>query len=332
MLKTPGFWFKKDSFLALLLSPLSKIYTFLGHLIEKKVKPVTIKTPVICVGNATLGGGGKTPTSIAIGKLLGDLNLKYGFLTRGYKGETKGPFRVNALYHTARQMGDEALILGKTAPTYVAKDRVKGALKMDQLNLNALVLDDGYQNPRLKKDLSFLVVDGMIGFGNESIFPSGPLREPIENAVEKADAVVIIGKVSEQVSAFIKPLSVPVFYATSRPTFPKEFDKSTKLIAFCGLAFPKKFFNSLEDRGFNVIKKIPFPDHYLYSEKDVSYLREKARSLGAKLITTEKDYVRLTKTQKKYVSYVPIELCWEKKEEVTTFLKSKIKACAEKIV
>jgi tetraacyldisaccharide 4'-kinase len=201
---------------------------------------------------------------------------------------------------------------------------------MDKLNLNALILDDGYQNPKLKKDISFLVVDGVIGFGNESIFPSGPLRESVENALKKADEVIIIGSVSDQVSEFIKTISVPVFYAKVQEFFPAEIDKETKLVAFCGLAFPKKFFNSLEDNGFNVIKKIPFPDHYLYSEKDISGLREKARSLGAKIITTEKDYVRLTKTQKKYVNYVPIELCWENKKEITKFLNNKINICPEK--
>jgi len=331
MLKTPRFWFKKDSVLALVLSPISKLYEFSGHLIQKKAKPVSVKTPLICIGNATLGGGGKTPTAIAVGKILDELNLKYGFLTRGYKGETKGPFRVNALYHTAKQMGDESLILGKTAITYVAKDRVKGAQKMDRLGLNAVVLDDGYQNPKLKKDISLLVVNGMIGFGNEAVFPSGPLREPIEDAVKKADAVIIIGDVSEQISSFIKTVTVPVFFATVQSFFPKEIDKTTKLLAFCGLAFPKKFFNSLEDQSFNILKKIPFSDHHLYTERDISDLREKARSLGAKLITTEKDYVRLSKTQKKYVTYVPIELCWKDKKEVKAFLNKKIKLCQEKI-
>jgi tetraacyldisaccharide 4'-kinase len=330
MLKTPNFWFKKDSFLVSTLIPFSKLYRFFSTLIYKKTKPVHIHTPLICVGNASLGGGGKTPAALAIGKILENLKFKHGFLTRGYKGETKGPFRVNALYHTAKQMGDEALILAKNSITYVAKDRLKGAQKMDQLKLDAIVMDDGYQNPKLKKDISFLVIDGQIGFGNEHIFPAGPLRESAEEALKKATSVIVVGKPSEQISKFIETVSVPVFKASIQSFFPKEIDKTTSLIAFSGLAYPKKFFSSLEDNGYNIIKKISFADHHLFTEKDFSSLREKARSLGAKLITTEKDYVRLTKMQRKYVNYVPIELCWDNENEVKKYLKKQIKECQEK--
>ena len=329
MLKTPNFWFKKDSFLITILYPLSKLYIFFSKLRHQKTKAVSLKTPLICVGNATVGGAGKTPTSIAIAKLLKNLNLKPGFLTRGYGGETKGPFRVNALYHTAKQMGDESLILAQHTPTYVAKDRAKGGQKMDGLNLDALIMDDGYQNPSLKKDISFLVIDGQTGFGNDHVFPAGPLREPVEDAVERADALVIIGSPSDNVSKVLSTTSVPIFPATVKSLFPENIDKETKLIAFSGIAFPDKFFNSLKDNGYHLLKKIPFADHHFYTEKDFSNLREKARSVGAKLITTEKDYVRLTKAQKKYVSYVPIELCWKNKKEITTFLKAKIKECAQ---
>ncbi len=331
MLKTPNFWFKKDSFLITILYPASKLYTFFSKLRYNSIKPVAIKTPLICVGNATVGGAGKTPTAIAIGKILQDLKLKPGFLTRGYGGETKGPFRVNALYHTAKQMGDEALILAKYGPTYVAKNKVKGGQKMDGMHLDALIMDDGYQNPGLEKDISFLVIDGQIGFGNDHVFPAGPLREPVEDAVQRASAVVVIGSASESVSKILNTLSVPVFYSTVKSFFPKDIDKETKFVAFSGIAFPSKFFNSLQDNGYNLTKKISFADHHLYTEKDISDLREKARSLGAKLITTEKDYVRLTKMQKKYVSYVPIELYWENEKKVATFLNDKIKTCREKI-
>jgi tetraacyldisaccharide 4'-kinase len=293
-LEAPFWWYRKKGALASALAPLGRLY---GRMAEKRfaeVEPYRSRLPVICIGNFTAGGGGKTPTAIAIAALLKELGAKPAFLTRGYGGKSEGPVLV-AKGHSAEEVGDEPLLLAEVAPTLVSADRPEGAKAIEATEASVIVMDDGFQNPSLMKDLSLVVVDADIGIGNGLVMPAGPLRAPLEAQVARADALIVIGDGGRAVPLMeaFKAKGKPVLKARMVPRQDKRWLSVLPVIGFAGIARPAKFFATLRNNGARLIDARSYPDHYRYSERQARSLLKEAKDYNAMLVTTEKDWVRL---------------------------------------
>lgn len=287
-MRAPDFWRKRGA-AARLLAPLGALYGLSVKLKSRFSSPFDPGIPVICVGNLTAGGSGKTPIAIAIAEVLRARGLKPYFLTRGYGGTERGPVLATRA-HSAAQMGDEALLLARHAPAIVAADRAAGARLARDRGADVLIMDDGHQNFTLKKTLSLVVVDAETGFGNGFAIPAGPLREPVTQGLARADAVILMGDGQPDLKGF----SGPVLRAHLKADGAR-FDGKT-VFAFAGIGRPEKFIASLEQSGARVIGSCFFPDHHPYSEEELVELRAVAGEAG--LVTTEKDFVRMTIDQR----------------------------------
>jgi len=287
-MRAPDFW-RHRGLPAALLAPLGALYGVSVALKAKLAKPFDPGLPVICVGNLTAGGSGKTPAAIAIADRLRAKGHKPFFLTRGYGGSEQGPAMATRA-HSAAQMGDEALLLARAAPTIVARDRAAGARLAKEKGATVLVMDDGHQNFTLRKSLSLVVVDAETGFGNGFQIPAGPLREPVAQGLARTDAVILMGDGAPDLGAFAGPvlrahLQVDGEAFAGKPVF-----------AFAGIGRPEKFVASLETSGAEVVGSCFFDDHHPYTEDEIVELRAIAGE--AQLVTTEKDFVRLTVAQR----------------------------------
>jgi tetraacyldisaccharide 4'-kinase len=259
-----------------------------------RIEPCRSRLPVICIGNFTAGGGGKTPTAIAIAALLAELGARPAFLTRGYGGASKGPVLV-AKGQSAEEVGDEPLLLAEVAPTVVSADRPAGANAIEATGATIIVMDDGFQNPSLAKDLSLVVVDATVGLGNGLIMPAGPLRAPLAAQISRADALVVIGdggKATSLIKAF-ESQAKPVLKARIVSRQDRRWLGVLPVIGFAGIARPEKFFATLRDNGARLIDARSYPDHYRYSEQQARSMLKEAKDYNAMLVTTEKDFVRL---------------------------------------
>ncbi|MEM8811524.1 MAG: tetraacyldisaccharide 4'-kinase [Pseudomonadota bacterium] len=297
-MRAPNFWWEPGSLAATLLSPAAAAYGAIAGSRLRRAPSYTASVPVLCVGNFVVGGAGKTPVALAIADCLKTLDRKPAFLSRGYGGRLTGPIRVDPTIHDARQVGDEPLLLARCAPTMVARDRVAGAQALEASSTGAfamdcIILDDGFQNPSLKKSLSLVVVDGATGVGNGKCIPAGPLRAPIEEQFARADCVVVLGKGSGQtsMSALCARAAIPVFKARLVPEV-SEALAERPVIAHSGIGRPEKFFQTLEEAGVRIAERVPFPDHHEVTEAEAECLLRKADMLDAALVTTEKDHVR----------------------------------------
>lgn len=310
LIKTPQFW-QKRNFLAYLFLPLSLVYMLAAGLKNKLHCARKIKKPVICIGNLTVGGSGKTPTALMVGEVLKEMNKEFVYLTRGYKSKKSSFGIINKDVAKAQDVGDEPLLLAEIAPTFVAKDRLKGALEIEKmLNISAIVMDDGMQNNALQKDFLILVIDEKIKFGNKFLFPAGPLRERLKQGLAKANLVIVVGEIDDELRQILA--ANKVIQAQIKVKNAPEF-KASKLIAFCGLAYPQKFFSLLENQGFDVIATKAFADHYFYDNIELDQMLEIAQRKGAKLITTKKDWVKFAPYYKEKIKYLDIELSPENK-------------------
>ena len=321
MIKAPSFWWRPLSLWGQPLAWFGRLYGAIVSWRLHHVVPTAASVPVICVGNLTLGGTGKTPVALFLATHFLAKGKKVGFLTRGYGGRLKGPVRVVPAQHTAREVGDEPLLLASVAPTWVSKDRVAGAKAMTQAGINLIIMDDGHQNPLLYKDLSLVVVDGIQGFGNKQIFPAGPLREDLGEGLARADAVIVVRELSERLKKDLKMFKKEIIQADveiEAIALPVD-----KVLAFCGIGNPEKFFASLEKEGVHMVEKKEFPDHHLYSAVDLDGLRNMAQVQGASLVTTEKDWVRLPKKDQKDILAVPLTLKWKNWGKMEKLLKEK---------
>jgi tetraacyldisaccharide 4'-kinase len=292
-MRAPLFWKDKNPVSTALL-PAAALY---GHFSAKSkcaVQPFKLPVPVICVGNLVAGGAGKTPTALAIGALLKSQGVTAHFLTRGYKGKLGGPLLVNAREHSARDVGDEALLLADMLPTWVSRDRVAGGKAAVNAGAEFIVMDDGFQNPSLQKDVSFLVIDGAYGFGNERLMPAGPLREPIAEAEKRATAIVMFGQDKHNVLHYISPYK-SVLDAKIRASDSAFILRGKPVVAFAGIARPRKFYRTLQEMGCEVRHMTSFADHHVFRRREIMHLLDKARALDCPLVTTTKDYVRLPK-------------------------------------
>jgi tetraacyldisaccharide 4'-kinase len=265
--------------------------------------------PVICVGNFTLGGAGKTPTAIAVAKLLLARGERVAFLSRGYGGERRAaPVRVDPLLHAARSVGDEPLLLAHIAPCFVGVDRVAAGRAAIADGASVLVMDDGLQNPSLAKDLSLAVVDGEAGFGNGLTFPAGPLRAPIARQWPHVDALVVIG--GEAPGGL--PRDKPRFAATLRPDAVAAAPLVGRSVyAFVGIARPAKFFATLEGLGARVAVRRGFADHHRYREREIEAIVGEAERRGLTVVTTEKDFTRIPQQLRAPIAALPVSLAFE---------------------
>jgi tetraacyldisaccharide 4'-kinase len=293
-LRAPFFWYRRKSVLASALAPLGAVY---GRIAEKRFAqgdPYRSRLPVICIGNFTSGGGGKTPTAIAVAKLLAELGAKPAFLTRGYGGTTEGPEFVKK-GHGAEEVGDEPLLLAEIAPTMVSADRPAGAKAIEGSTASVIVMDDGFQNPSLAKDLSLIVVDSESGIGNGLVMPAGPLRAPLEAQMARADALIVIGDGgrANPLAETFAAQGKPVLKARMAPRQDRRWLSVLPVIGFAGIARPEKFFATLRNNGARLIDQRSYPDHYRYSERQARSLLREAKDYNAMLVTTEKDWVRL---------------------------------------
>lgn len=294
-LRAPELWWRKPGAGAAMLYPFSAIYGAVAA--ARLSKPgYRAKIPVLCIGNPTLGGAGKTPTAIAIGNFLKARGRRPFFLTRGYGGELPGPLIVDLARHDARQIGDEAPLLAAIAPTVVARDRAAGAKLAEENGADVLIMDDGFQNPSLEKNFSLLVVDGAKGIGNGLTFPAGPLRAPLGAQLRRAQALLIVGSgdAGDKAQALAKDTGLAVLRGKLVPAPSSVSDIAGKrVLAFAGIGAPEKFFRSLEDAGVIVAAWKSFGDHHRYTADDAHDLLAKAAAGGLELVTTEKDAARM---------------------------------------
>lgn len=311
IIKTPGFWYNpRLSALQKRLLPLSRLYGWTAQCRQALINPQKVRIPVICVGNFVMGGAGKTPAALALAAWLIGKGYAVHFLTRGYGGSEGGPLQVDLNRHKAPDVGDEALLLAQTAPTWVSRDRVLGAQAAEGHHAQILIMDDGFQNPSLFKDLSLVVVDGLQGLGNSYVFPAGPLREPLERAVKRADAILFIGEDRHNIRPlFSGKLLLKCSIVPDETSL--QFIRQKPLIAFAGLGYPEKFFELLKHCSANLIEKYAFPDHHPYSLKDLEPLIASAKEKGAWLVTTEKDRVRVPNALQSQVKTFKIKLEFE---------------------
>ncbi|MCB9982134.1 MAG: tetraacyldisaccharide 4'-kinase [Rhodospirillales bacterium] len=329
-LKTPSFWYRPaDSTPPLkeqLLFPVSALYKLLYDAHHVLRNPYKASIPVLCIGNLVAGGTGKTPTSLALLKTLKGHNIAQNpaFLIRGYGGAETGPLRVDPRMHTAWDVGDEALILAQAAPTYIGGNRAASAQMAAENGADIIIMDDGLQNPGIHKDLRLVVVNGEMGFGNKKLMPAGPLRQPLNKDYSMADGVILIGRDTRgALDAF--PEDKPLIRAHLEAQASCHIDTQTPYLAFAGLGYPEKFFRYLKDTlKMNIVSCVPFSDHHPYSRHDIKDLHEQAQELGARLITTEKDYLRLPHLKKIHIETLPIEMCWENEEALVKLLQNRL--------
>lgn len=277
-----------------MLWPISKVYGQAAAWRMVRAPQFRPPVPVVCVGNFVVGGAGKTPASIALARIARGRGLKPGYVTRGYGGSAKGPLRVDPARHTATDVGDEPMLLAAAAPTVVGADRVAGAKLLLAQGVDLIIMDDGFQNPSLAKDLSLVCVDGAVGIGNGMVTPAGPLRAPLAVQLRRADALVLIGdgERSETLVRTAARAGRQVLRARLKPVRLREWRKDP-LLAFAGIGRPEKFFDSLAGAGATVKRTVPFPDHHRFTEADAGRLLGLAEGEGLRLVTTEKDMARL---------------------------------------
>lgn len=302
MPKAPDYWSAPPK---LWMKPLEMLYGWSGRARQALITPLKLPVPVICIGNVVAGGAGKTPVVIAFAHYLQAQGHKPHILTRGYGGNARHPVRVEP-HHIASEVGDEALLLAKHAPCWVDANRRRSASLAMQAGATHLLMDDGFQNPSLHKDLSVLVIDGGYGFGNGALIPAGPLRELPGEAFKRAQAVVMIGRDIHYLIPHL-PKSLYLLRGTIQPQIPESI-RRVKLLAFCGIGRPQKFYDTLRDAALQMVETQDFPDHHNFTPAELNSLLQKAQAQGANLVTTEKDWVRLSFDWQEKIICVPITL------------------------
>ena len=307
----PDFWRREGGFLGVALAPLGWGYGLGTRFRFALARPGKCPVPVLCVGNVVAGGAGKTPVALSLGKRLMEQGRKVHFLSRGFGGAEAGPLAVDPGAHSARDVGDEALLLAAQAPAWIAADRLAGARAAAQ-GADAVIMDDGFQNPAVAKDLSLLVVDGRYGFGNGRMIPAGPLREPVAEAMGRADALVVMGDDEAGVGHHPAVLAqgLPILKARARPGPSADELKGRPVIAFAGIAHPEKFFSTLEDAGCDISARHAFPDHHPYSPQDIQRLKAEAGERKASLVTTAKDAARLSPRDLDGIKVLTLSVEW----------------------
>lgn len=309
-MRSPDFWGEKAGLVAGLLAPIGAAWDAASRLRRAVTRPYRAPVPVICVGNLVAGGSGKTPVVLSLAGMLPGAHA----VTRGYGGSLHGPMRVTPS-HGATETGDEALLLAARLPCWVARDRAAGIRAAVAAGATAILLDDGFQNPTIAKDLSLVVVDTGFGFGNRRVIPAGPLRERIAPGLARADAVVLIGNGPDPEGLY----GQKILRADLAPTGGGEL-VGKPVVAFAGIGRPEKFFATLRTLGAVVADTREFPDHHPFRPAELAELRNEAARQGAILVTTAKDWVRLTPSERGGIAVVEVEIVWREPEMLAALL------------
>lgn len=329
-MRAPSFWWHdRIAFPAYLLRPASAVY---GAISSRRMKRPgkQAELPVICIGNFTAGGAGKTPTALLVAEILGTAGESPAFLTRGYGGTVRGPLQVQP-QHKASEVGDEPILLARRAPVVVSADRPAGARLASQTGASIVIMDDGLQNPSLAKDCAIAVVDGATGIGNGLPLPAGPLRAPMDAQWPAVDAVLVVGNgaAGEALARQAMLLNKHVFRGSLIPD-PKIAAQlnGQKVLAFAGIGRPEKFFETLSACGAIVEEARAFADHHPYTKSDLDDLRRTATARGLQLVTTEKDLVRISgltgPAAWEDLTALPVRLQVENEESLRDFILRRI--------
>jgi tetraacyldisaccharide 4'-kinase len=330
-MRAPSFWWREAGLTAALLAPIATLY---GAVAARRMQQAgrRVGIPVVCVGNLTLGGAGKTPTALAVGRMLMEAGERPVFLTRGYGGRLAGPVRVEPGRHDARDVGDEALLLARVAPTIVARDRAAGGDTARQAGASVVVMDDGFQNPALAKDLALVVVDAARLVGNAKVFPAGPLRAPLAVQLARADALLVIGAASSAPSiATAAQQDLPVFEGRLVPDAGALAALAGRqVLAFAGIGDPDKFFATLDAAGISAPVRRGFGDHHRYTEAEAAALVREADERQLLLLTTEKDAARLggesaVRALAERAQVLPVTLRLDEEEAFCRFVAQRLK-------
>lgn len=325
-MRAPPFWDKRTASLpARLLRPVAALY---GAAAAWRLRRPGERAPlpVICVGNFTVGGAGKTPAALTLARMLVERGEEPAFLSRGYGGRLAGPVRVDPAAHGPAEVGDEPLLLARAAPTIVSRDRRAGARACAKAGASVVVMDDGLQNPSLCKDRAVAVVDGTAGIGNGFCLPAGPLRAPLAAQWPLVDALVLVGAgpAGEAVAAEAARRGKAVFRARLDPD-PGAAERicGRRVLAFAGIGRPEKFFETVERCGAELVERRPFPDHHAYAAGELNSLAEDAERTGLLPVTTEKDWVRIAALDAalaRRISALPVTLAFEDEAPVRALL------------
>jgi tetraacyldisaccharide 4'-kinase len=294
-MREPGFWHGPSSWKSHLLRPLGALY---GAVAANRLRRSGLDAgiPVLCVGNYHVGGAGKTPTVLALAKLLRELGETPVVLSRGYGGRLRGPVRVDPSKHAAADVGDEPLMMASQLPVVVARKRADGVPLARSQGATVILMDDGFQNPSVAKDASLIVIDGNRGLGNGQVFPAGPLRAPLKPQIARTDALVVVGNgtAGEAVAAEVAAQGKPVLRAHLRPDAAQVASlRGKRVLAFAGIGDPARFFATLEASSIEVVRRRAFADHHLFAQSEIEGLVAEATRDGLTLVTTEKDLARL---------------------------------------
>lgn len=333
-MKTPQFWYNEpasvfDHLAAQLSRLLSPVYSALGARRIRRARPVRSEAAIICVGNITMGGTGKTPVTLRLLEEALSRDINAQALSRGYGGKLKGPVCVDTSRHTVRDVGDEPLLLAGTAPVWICRDRVAGAQAAKLHEADLIIMDDGHQNPDLHKDVSIIVIDAEAAWGNGRVFPAGPLREPMANGLERADAVILMTPHPDFQPDYnalgLADLEIPVLKAWLEPS---SSAPQGPVVAFAGIGRPEKFFQSLAASGAELADTVAFPDHHEFSARDLGNLRQLASRHSATLVTTEKDLVRFPVSDRDGIAVWPVKAVFAEPARLTALVQQALDAAA----
>jgi tetraacyldisaccharide 4'-kinase len=326
--EAPPFWFREKGWAAYCLAPVSWVYGAVARWRMDNARPRQVMAPVLCIGNLTVGGSGKTPTAIAVAKAVREAGYTPGFLTRGYGGSHVGPHLVDPDADTALSVGDEALLLARVAPTVVARRRAEGAQVLIDDGADFVIMDDGFQSRTVHFDYALIVIDARRGIGNGSVIPAGPLRAPIIDQMRHADGVLRIGD-GERGTRVVRAAAragKPILRADIRP---REVEglREKPLLAFSGIGEPAKFFDTLVAAGCDVASRRAFGDHHVFTDGDATELLDRARTENLTLVTTEKDAVRLSRfggpiaELREATRVLPVDLVFDNRLTLDTLIK-----------
>ncbi len=315
-MKTPNFWTTRGP-IGVMLLPAACIWAAATKIRNLLAHEVRAALPVICIGNFSAGGTGKTPVSARLYDQLIARGHNPAILTRGYGGTFRQPLWVDHCLHSAKETGDEALMLAESRDVLIARDRIAGADKIAATGKHDVILmDDGLQHPYIAKDFSIGVFDGNVGIGNGWLLPAGPLRVSFKNGVKTIDAAIINGADDTDIGARL-PVAMPRYYGhlTADQNLIAELN-GDPVLAFAGIGRPNRFFTTLRRAGANLVHQLAFADHHPYSEADLTRLQEDATRRGAALMTTKKDWVRLPAEWRERVNFLPVMLYLDHEDEL----------------
>lgn len=326
-MREPAFWHRPPSLTSILLTPLAALYGLVAG-IRMRREGLDAGIPVLCVGNYHVGGAGKTPAVLALAELLRELGETPVVLSRGYGGRLRGPIKVDPARHAAADVGDEPLMMARTVPVVVARDRVDGVALTRSQGASMILMDDGFQNPAIAKDASLIVIDGDRGLGNACIFPAGPLRAPLAPQLDRTDALVVVGEgaAAATVAATIAAQGKPVLSAHLRADQASVASlRDKRVLAFAGIGDPVRFFRTLRTFGIEVVAEREFPDHHPFSESEIAGLIAQAGREALTLVTTEKDLVRLRGTAvAQDIVQFPVTLEFDDVAQLRKFLSNRL--------